>query len=138
MEEEIRKEAIVRYVNGEGPEAVCRALTRSKPWLFKWIRRFRDGDLDWYKDKPKAPLRKPKRIDVEQRQLIIATRKRLEAEPFSQIGVSAVKWELSKLGCAFPSDRTINRILKEEGLVKKNLVCTQGSRVSVLQEDTRL
>jgi len=123
MEEEIRKEAVVRYLNGETPQAICTELKRTKPWLFKWVQRFRSGDLDWYKDKPKAPLRKPRRIDDDQRQLIVATRKRLEAEPFTQIGVSAIKWELSKLGCNFPSDRTINRILNEEGLVKKNPLC---------------
>jgi hypothetical protein len=67
-------------------------------------------------------LRRPSQVSKDRRELIVSTRKRLEAEPFAQTGVSAIKWELSKLGVDFPADSTINRILKKEGLVKKNLV----------------
>jgi len=122
MEEEIRKKAILRYLNGESPELICRDLKRSKYWFFKWLGRFRTGDLDWYKDRSRAPLRRPSQTSEDRRALILSTRIRLEAEPFAQTGVSAIKWELSKLGVDFPSDRTINRILQKEGLVKKNLV----------------
>ena len=34
--------------------------------------------------------------------------------------------ELSKSGFKFPADRTINRVLKREGLIKKNSLCAQG------------
>lgn len=122
MEEETRKKAILRYLNGESPKSICRDLNRSKYWFFKWLGRFRTGDLDWYKDRSRAPLRRARQISEPRRALIVSTRKRLEAEPFAQTGVSAIKWELRKLGADFPSDRTINRILNKEGLVKKNLV----------------
>ena len=122
MEEETRKRAILRYLDGESPKSICTDLRRSKYWFFKWLGRFRTGDLEWYKESSRAPLRRPSQISEERRALIVSTRKRLEAEPFAQTGVSAIKWELSKLGGDFPSDRTINRILKREGLVKKNLV----------------
>lgn len=125
MEEETRKQAILRYVNGESPKSIYTDLKRSKYWFFKWLGRFQSGDLDWYKDRPKAPLRRRNKTDETERQLIVAIRKRLEAEPFAQIGVSAIKWELNKLGCDFPSDSTMNRILKQEGLVKKNLLRSQ-------------
>ena len=133
MDEETRKHAILRYVNGESPGSIYTDLKRSKYWFFKWLKRFRSGDLDWYKDKSKSPVTRPTKTDERKRQLIVATRKRLESENFAQIGVSAIKWELSKLGVPFPSDRTINRILKEEGLVKKNFLHSEGSRLSLLQ-----
>lgn len=133
MEEQTRKEAIVRYLNGESPKTIFTELNRSRPWFFKWLKRYQTGDLDWYKDKSKAPLTRPTRTSDEKRALIVSTRERLESEPFAQVGVSAIKWELTKLGVDFPSDITINRILKDEGLVKKNLLCTQGSRVSLFQ-----
>ena len=130
MEEEIRKEAIFRYsVNGESPKTICTELKRSKPWFFKWLRRFQTGDLYWYKDKSKAPVRRPTKISDKERELIVSIRRQLESEAFAQVGVSAIKWELTKLGVPFPSDRTINRILKKEGLVKKNLLFTQRCRV---------
>jgi len=122
MEEETRKEAIVRYLKGESPKSICRDLSRSKHWFFKWIVRFQTGDLEWYKDRSRAPLRRPSQMSEDRRALIVSTRKRLEAEPFAQTGVSAIKWQLSKLGVDLPSDSTINRILHKEGLVKKNPV----------------
>ena len=123
MEEEVRKRAIVRYINGEPPKAIYDDLNRSKKRFFKWLKRYQAGEADWYRDKSRAPLRRSSQTSEERRALIVSTRKRLEAEPFAQTGVSAIKWELSKLGADFPSDSTINRILHKEGLVKKNLVC---------------
>ena len=41
-----------------------------------------------------------------------------EASPCAQIGVSAIKWELKKPGLPFPADRTINHVIKSEGLEK--------------------
>ena len=131
MEEEIRKQAVERYLNGEQPKEIYTDLKRSKKWFFKWLRRFQTGDLDWYKDRSKAPLRRANKTSNKKRQLIVSIRKQLESQRFAQTGVSAIKWELSKLGLDFPSDSTINRILKEEGLVKKNFLCSQRSRVSL-------
>ncbi|MDP2364438.1 MAG: hypothetical protein Q8M94_11805, partial [Ignavibacteria bacterium] len=61
------------------------------------------------------------------KQLIITARKHLEEQPFAQVGASAIKWELHKLGASFPSDRTIHRILAREGLTKKNILCSERS-----------
>lgn len=131
MEEDIRKQAVKRYLTGEQPKEIYTDLKRSKKWFFKWLRRFQTGDLDWYKDRSKAPLRRANKTSNKKRQLIVSIRKQLESQRFAQTGVSAIKWELSKLGLDFPSDSTINRILKEEGLVKKNFLCSQRSRVSL-------
>jgi len=131
VKEEIRKQAVERYLNGEKPKEIYSDLKRSKKWFFKWLRRFKTGDLHWYKDRSRAPLTRPSKISEKKRQLIVSTRKLLESDPFAQIGVSAIKWELSKLGIDFPSDSVINRVLKEEGLVKKNCLCSQRSRVSL-------
>lgn len=131
MEQEIRKKAIVKYLNGKSPKDICAELKRSERWFFKWLKRFQTGDLHWCKDRSRAPLRKPTKISEKKRQLIVSTRKLLESALFAQIGVSAIKWELSKLGIDFPSDSTINRVLKKEDLVKKNCLYSQRSRVSL-------
>ncbi len=123
MEEENRKKAILRYlVEKEEPKAIYTSLNRSKKWFFKWLKRYQTGSMDWYKEQSRAPLRSPGEILQGEKDLIISTRKHLESEPYAQIGVSAIKWELTKLGMPFPSDRTIHRILKREGLVKKRLL----------------
>ena len=126
METELRKTAIQRYVLGEKPKAIYKDLKRSKKWFFKWLHRYQTGDKDWYKDQSRAPKYSPKRISQTDEQRIIEVRKNLESQPFAQTGASAIKWELSKSGFSFPSDRTINRVLKREGLVKKNCLCCQG------------
>jgi transposase len=138
VEEETRKTAIQRHLKGEDPKAIYGDLKRSKKWFFKWWRRFKTGQLDWYKDRPKAPLRRPTKTQEAERQLIASIRRRLDSERFAQTGVSAIKWELTKLGLNFPSDSTINRVLKEEGLVKKNLVSPEGCRVSLFHRGTGL
>jgi putative transposase len=133
MEEDIRKKAILRYIVGkEEPKAIYTSLNRTKPWFFKWLKRYQTGDTDWCEDRSRAPLRRPKQTRKGEKELIVSTRKRLESEPFAQTGVSAIKWELTKLGATFPSDSTINRILKREGFAKKNFLCSQGYRVSLL------
>jgi hypothetical protein len=71
-------------------------------------------------------------IDEASKERILSTRQQLENAPYAQIGVSAIKWELKKRGLPFPSDSTINRVLKREGLIKKNSLCVQRGRISLL------
>jgi transposase len=127
MSEEQRKQAIQRYLQGEEPKSIYTSLNRSKEWFFKWLKRYKSGTPEWYKEQSRAPLRTPGRISDNQKQAIILTRNRLEAQSFAQTGVSAIKWELTKQGVSFPSDRTINRVLKREGLIKKNFLYSQRS-----------
>jgi len=131
MEQEVRKKAIERYTKGESPKSICTDLERSRYWLFKWLKRYKTGDADWYKDKSKAPKSRPTAINQIDEQRIVETRRWLESQKFAQVGASAIKWELHKSGFDFPSDRTINRVLKREGLIKKNCLRSQRCRVSV-------
>ena len=43
MEEEIRKEAIARFLKGEQPKSIYSTLQRSKKWFFKWLKRYKSG-----------------------------------------------------------------------------------------------
>ncbi|MBN2845456.1 MAG: helix-turn-helix domain-containing protein [Deltaproteobacteria bacterium] len=132
MEEELRKEAIRRHIiGGEEPKAIYTEINRSKKWFFKWLKRYRTGNTDWYKDISRAPVMRPRGTAHEEQELILSIRRRLESVRHAQIGVSAIKWELQKLGVHFPSDRTITRIIAREGLVKKNFVRAQGCGVSL-------
>ena len=126
MERELRKKAIERYLHGETPKSIYSELGRSKNWFFKWLRRYQSGDPHWYRDQSRAPIRHPTALNEIDKQRIISVRQRLESQKFAQTGVSAIKWELSKSGHGFPSDSTINRVLKREGLIKKNCIRPQG------------
>ena len=122
MEQNLRKKAINLYLKGEKPKSIYSEFKRSKNWFFKWLKRYQTGNPDWYKDKSRAPKKQPTATSEIDRQRIISVRTHLESQKFAQIGASAIKWELAKSGYGFPSDRTINRVLKREGLVKKNFV----------------
>ena len=132
MEEELRKQAVQRHLAGESPKAIYTSLHRSNRWFFKWLKRSQSGAVDWYKEHSRAPLTRPSELGTAEKELIVSARNRLDSAPFAQIGVSAIKWELQKLGLPFHSDSTINRTLKREGLVKKNWIFPQRNRVSVL------
>ena len=126
-EQELRRQAIDRFKNGESPKAIYKDLGRTKQWFFKWLKRYQSGDPQWFKSRSTVPHRKPKQLQEEDRRRIITLREQLQRQSFSQIGVSAIKWELHKAGAPIPSDRTINRVLKQEGLIKKNTLRPQGS-----------
>ena len=136
MEEQIRITAIDRFKQVEALKDIYTSLKRSKKWFFKWLQRYRSGDENWFKDQSRAPRKSPQRISKVERQRIVAVRKRLEDEPFAQTGASAIKWELHKAGHHFPSDSTIHRVLKSEGLIKKNCVCSQRGRVPLFHRVT--
>lgn len=125
MEQELRKTAIERFLKGETPKTIYSDLNRSKNWFFKWLRRYKSGEPEWYQDHSRAPIRRPTEISKIQRERIISVRTNLESQDFAQTGASAIKWELSKSGHSFPSDSTIKRVLKREGLIKKNFVCSE-------------
>ena len=125
MEQKLRKTAIKRYLKGEPPKSIYTDLKRSKNWFFKWLKRYKSGEPDWYKGRSKAPIRRPTEISKIEKQRIISVRKHLESEKFAQIGPSVIKWELSKSGHWLPSDSTITRVLKSEGLIKKNFIRSQ-------------
>jgi transposase len=133
MEEELRQTAITRHLQGgESPKDVYTSLNRSKKWFFKWLMRYRSGAPDWYKEQSRAPKTRPSGIDEKSKELILSTRQQLVDAPYAQIGVSAIKWELKKQGVPFPSDSTINRVLKRKGLVKKNSLYVQRGRILLL------
>jgi len=132
MDEEIlRKMAVEEALQGKAPVLIYQEMGRSKKWFFKWLQRYKSGDTEWYRDNPRTPHSHPYETCRETRNLLIQVRKQLEEHPYAQIGTSAIKWECQKLGLTPPSDSTINRILRREGLVKKNSLHPQGGGISV-------
>jgi len=57
MEQELRKKAIQKYLNGEKPKSIYQSLNRSKDWFFKWLKRYQSGDQYWYPRSPGIVIR---------------------------------------------------------------------------------
>jgi hypothetical protein len=132
-EETLRKMAIEQHLQGKSPISIYLEMERSKYWFFKWLHRYQSRDTEWFKDKPKTPHHHPRTTPLEMENLVKNIRIQLE-DSYAQVGTSAIKWEFKKLGVIPPSDRTINRILKREGLVKKNSLYPQGSPIPLLYQ----
>ena len=118
-EKELRRIAIERYLGGEEPKTIYEHLGRTKQWFFKWLKRYQAGDPNWFRSRSRAPQNRPTELSKATRNQIVKVRQRLQRQSFAQVGVSAIKWELQKLGVQLPSDRTISRVIRQEGLIKK-------------------
>jgi len=122
MEEEMRKAAIMDYMQGEYRKEIYTRLDHSKKWFFRWLKRHRTGNAEWYKEQSRAPKSQARETPKVRKELILTTRKRMEDETFT--------------GAPFPSARTINRILKREGLTKKTSYVPKGVEYPYLIEPT--
>lgn len=132
-EESLRKMAVQQFLQKRSPVSIYREIGRSKKWFFKWLQRFQSGDPEWYRDHSKAPHTQPHQTAKETQTLVKNIRIQLEETPYAQVGVSAIKWQCQGLSVTLPSDRTVNRILKREGLIKKNALYRQRSRLPLFQ-----
>jgi hypothetical protein len=137
-EEEIRKTAIQRRLNGEYPKAMYTDIDWAKKWFFRWLKRYQLDQDDRDKGESKAPLQKLTQINHTERQRTISLRKRLQSESFAQVRVSAIKWELSKLGLFLLSDSAMNRISKSEGLIKKTSFMRTGNLIRFIRSGQEL
>lgn len=117
-EEDLRQEAIRRYVAGESPKSVYTSLRRSERWFFKWLARYHTGERAWFCDHSRIPKQVTGRTDAMIEDLICHIRRQLE-EQNEFCGAQAILWELEDLRWpCLPSLRTINRILKRNDLIQ--------------------
>jgi transposase-like protein/sulfur carrier protein ThiS len=120
-EEGVRKDAIRRYLQGDGAAAIATELGRSQRWVFKWLSRYEEGASEWFKSESRAPTARSDQRSEETASLILAARDRLENDPRLQRGAAAITWQLASMGVApdeLPGRWTIERVLKAAGRSK--------------------
>ena len=119
-----RTEAIKRFLLGERQIDICKDLGKSKPWFMKWVKRYRTGKEDWYKDLPKIPLTTPTKIDESIESVIIKIRESLmngteDSMKYEYVGAESIQYRMEKLGSdpsTIPSISTIKRIITRNHL----------------------
>ena len=127
--EKERKQAIKRYSEGERPVDIYRSIGRSKPWFMKWLRRYKTGRKDWYKDIPRKPKTIQNKTDERIEKAIVRIRKLLmdgseDAERRLKMmlhwdvnnGIARRNWARNK-----GAVDAIKRAMKEEPLLKVTL-----------------
>ena len=118
MMERKRILAVERFVKGEDPSVICTSLGRSKRWLYKWIKRYREYGESWPEEHSRRPLSNPRHIRSDIEEIVRTIRTSLFGKDLF-CGAQAILWEMEDLGIVpLPSLRAINRILKRGNLVK--------------------
>ena len=121
MDDETRRYrimAVKRFENGEDCGTICASLGKSKTWLYKWVKRYKEDGQSWPEDHSRRPLTNPLHTGSDIEEMIRVIRSSLAAKDLF-CGAQAILWEMEDLGIVpLPSIRTINRILERGGLVK--------------------
>jgi transposase-like protein len=118
--EALRIETIKRYLGGESPQVICKELSVSKRWLFKWFKRYKTGERDWFKEESKTPHTIYRKTPSKVEKKVIMIRKLLQETKISQIGAINIQYQMQTLEeKEIPQIWTINRILKRNHLVSK-------------------
>ena len=111
--------AVERFKAGESPDAICTSLGKSKFWLYKWVKRYNEGEASWYEDRSHRPLSIPNRTPSEIEEIVKLVRLSLYNRDLF-CGAQSILWELEDLNVKpVPSLRTINRILGRNDLTHR-------------------
>ena len=119
-EEKLRREAVRRALAGESAAAIAQELRRSRRWVVKWLARYDPQDEDWATERSRAPTHIANRSTAKLEALVLSVRRRLQANPWAQIGATAILWELAKLRLRqLPEPRTVERILERAAVPRR-------------------
>jgi len=116
--EQVRVAAVGRYHGGEKAAAICRAVRRTRTWLYKWVRRSKEVGTEWFLEKSRRP-RETRRTAGEIEEIVEFVRLSLYNRG-DCCGAQAIRWELEAQKVSqLPSVRTIARILSRRSLTHR-------------------
>jgi len=122
-EKAVREAAIDRFIRGEKPTAICRAVQRSRAWFYRILERYRRGGRAALRSRSRAPHRVHNRTVAETAAAIVRLRQTIAAGQdaelrYAERGADALAAELARAGVLPPSRATINRVLRDHGLTQ--------------------
>ena len=117
-QEQLRIRAIELYKKKWKITDICSNLNCSRPWFYKWLKRYQTMDSNWYKEQSRAPKTKLNKTDTDMEQVVLETRAYLASKPYFQYGPQAIYYALSQKGIDPPPVWTISRILKRHNITK--------------------
>ena len=118
-EEEARREAVARVLAGEPPGKVAADLGRTDQWVRKWVARYDPSHEEWAEERSHAPRTQARRTPEDIERVVLEIRARLMANPWAQVGATAIAWEMEKLKLEPPETWTSDRILRRAGVPKR-------------------
>ena len=110
-----RKEALERYLKGEKIKDICRAMTCSKSFIYRWLARFNNAypRTGWeQKERSRRPLTSPSRTSESIVKEIVRLKKEWDRSGQRACAVPFIQQALKQQGILpAPSRRTIYRLL---------------------------
>ena len=116
-----REHAIKSYLKGESITAIAHKLGYGRPWVYKWIERYRASSAatQWQEDQSRRPHSNSRQLPGEVVEAVKLARLHLYNQGLF-CGAQAISWELEALQVSpLPSLRTISRIVSREGLTHR-------------------
>lgn len=116
-----RREAIRLVVDdGVGKADAGRRVGRSRQWVNKWLRRYREHGDAGLVDQARTPREQPTKTPASVVAKILEVRERLDKDPVANIGALTILSELEREQFTLiPSLRTIERILNTAGVTRQ-------------------
>jgi transposase-like protein len=116
-----RREAIRLVVDdGVGKVDAGRLVGRSRQWVNKWLRRYREHGDDGLVDRSRVPKTQRTKTPLDVAAKILEIRESLDDDPVANIGALTILAELERARFTpIPSLRTIERILHTAGVTRK-------------------
>jgi len=121
-EQDLRREAIRRRLEGQRPGEICRDLSRSRSWFDKWWAEYRHNPQSDFADRSRAPHNSPHQFPPAIVQTVVSLRQLLEqaATPQTRYGLIAAHAIWARLKhlhlSPLPSLSTIQRMLCKHDL----------------------
>jgi hypothetical protein len=110
-----RQEALERYRAGEPIEVICREMSCSKSWLYKWKSRYQVTEPDWVEERSRRPQSTPTKTPAALEAEIVRLRQTLSPDGSGPVSADGIRDYLRQHGGeSIPSRRTIYRILKRQ------------------------
>lgn len=120
----LRKQAVALYLQGRKKSEIARMLQRSRPWVDRWIERYRaEAPRLSLQDRSKAPKQRRCSYSERIKGMVVQIREAREQGQrakyqYALVSAQAIYYELRELGVSpLPSSRTIHRWLKRAGRI---------------------
>lgn len=118
-QEQRRQQAVARYLAGDKIEDICREMSCSKSWLYKWKHRYRATAPGWVTAQTRRPRSHPSQIPPTVAQAVVDLHRTL-VQSGTGCRAASIQQGLAQQGITpVPSRRTIYRILQrhaQEGI----------------------
>jgi IS30 family transposase len=120
----LRKQAVALYLQGRKKSEIARKLQRSRPWVDRWIDRYRaEAPTRSLCDRSRAPKQRRYAYPERIQRMVVQIRQARECGQrakyqYALVSAQAIYYELQELGISpVPSPRTIHGWLKEAGRI---------------------